>query len=109
MTPNTYASNDYDLFVGLDVDKNSFSFTVRDHETMNQSKKIPSEPQQLYDYMQKRFTGKKVLYAYEAGPTGFHLHDYLAEKNLDCLVVSPLSISKAPNQKVKNNRLDSQK
>jgi len=109
MTPTQYLPNDYDLFVGLDVDKNSFSFTIRDHDTMNQSKRIPSEPQQLDHYMQKRFAGKKVLYAYEAGPTGFHLHDYLAEKNLDCLVVSPLSIPKAPNQKVKNNRIDSQK
>ena len=109
MTPSMYLPKDYDLFVGLDVDKNSFSFTIKDHHWMNQSKKIPSEPEQLHHYMKNHFAGKKVLYAYEAGPTGYHLHDYLAEKNEDCVVVSPLSIPKAPNQRVKNNRLDSQK
>jgi transposase len=107
MTPSMYLPKDYDLFVGLDVDKNSFSFTVKDHHAMSRSKKIPSEPEQLHNYMKNHFAGKKILYAYEAGGTGFHLHDYLVAKDEDCLVVSPLSIPKAPNQKVKNNRLDS--
>ena len=109
MTPSTYLSKDYDLFVGLDVDKNSFSFTIKDQYGMNKSKKIPSEPEQLHHYMKNHFAQKKILYAYEAGPTGYHLHDYLTEQNEDCMVISPLSIPKAPNQKVKNNRLDSQK
>ncbi len=109
MTPNTYLPKDYDLFVGLDVDKNSFSFTIKDQWSMNKSKRIPSEPEQLHHYMQNHFAQKKVLYAYEAGPTGYHLHDYLTEQNEACMVISPLSIPKAPNQKVKNNRLDSQK
>lgn len=105
----TYSPNDYDLFIGLDVDKNSFSFTIQDHNTMNKAKTIPSQPEQFYNYVKNRFADKKVLFAYEAGPTGYHLHDYLFAKKQDCLVVSPLSIPKAPNQKVKNNRIDSRK
>ena len=31
MTLSTFSPKDYDLFVGLDVDKNSFSFTIKDH------------------------------------------------------------------------------
>jgi len=104
-----YLPKDYDIFIGLDVDSKKFSFTVQDHNTMNKAKTIPSEPKQLYTYVQNRFADKKVLFAYEAGPTGYHLHDYLSTKGQECLVVSPLSIPKAPNQKVKNNRLDSQK
>lgn len=109
MTLNAYLPKDYDIFVGLDVDKNSFAFTVKDHNRLNQSKKIPSEPEQLYHYMKNRFADKRILYAYEAGGTGYHLYDYLSERRENCLVVSPLSIPKAPNQKVKNNRLDSQR
>ena len=61
----------------------------------------------MCNYIQNQFVNKRVLCAYEAGPTGYDLHDYLAKRNQDCLVVSPLSIPKAPNQKVKNNRIDS--
>lgn len=105
----TYLPKDYDIFIGLDVDKKNFSFTVEDHYTMSKAKTIPSEPKQLYAYVMNKFADKKVLFAYEAGPTGYHLYDYLSVKKQACLVVSPLSIPKAPNQKVKNNRIDSLK
>jgi transposase len=107
MTRPTYLSKDYETFIGLDVDKNSFSFTVNNHSQTMKSKKVPSNPEHLYNYIQKHFDRKEVICAYEAGPTGFHLHDYLTEKNVLCLITSPASIPKPPNQKVKNNRIDS--
>lgn len=109
MTTGTYSPRNYDIFIGVDVDKKSFSFTVKDHNTMNRSKKIPSDPEQLYNYIQKNFKDKRVICAYEAGPTGFHLHDYLEEKELRCIVTPPISIPKAPNERVKTNRIDSNK
>lgn len=109
MAPISYTPHYYDAFIGIDVDKNSFSFTVKDHSIMNRFKRIPSNPKYFYNYIRNNFSGKRVLCAYEAGPTGFHLHDYLREKSQPCLVVSPLSIPKAANERVKNNRLDSEK
>ena len=109
MTPFTYSPKAYDIFIGLDVDKNSFSFTVRDHGTMKRSKRIPSDPEHLLRYIQKSFPHQRVLCAYEAGPTGFHLYDNLTARNLDCFVLSPSSIPKPPNARVKNNRLDSER
>ena len=106
---NQYLPKHFDVFMGIDVDKNSFSFTARDHDIMNRSKKIPSNPESLYNYIRNQFPDKSILCAYEAGPTGFGLYDYLISKQIDCMVVSPLSIPKAPNQKVKNNRLDSER
>lgn len=108
MTPD-HLPKDYDIFIGLDVDDKNFSFTVQDHNAMNKTKTIPSEPEQLYNYAKRRFPGQKVLFAYETGPTGYHLYDYLSAKKQGCLVVPPLSIPRAPNQKVKNNRIDSRK
>lgn len=107
MTHPTYLSKDYETFIGLDVDKNSFSFTVNNDSQRAKSKKMPSNPEHLYNYIQKHFDRKKVICAYEAGPTGFHLHDYLTEKEVLCLITSPASIPKASNQRVKNNRIDS--
>ena len=33
---------EYGIFIGIDVDKGSFSFTVRDQGIMNRQRKIPS-------------------------------------------------------------------
>lgn len=105
----TYVPKEHDIFIGLDVDKKQFCFTVQDHDTMNKAKTIPANPEQLYKYVKNRFKNKRVLFAYESGPTGYHLYDYLSAQGQKCLVVAPLSIPKAQNQRVKNNRIDSQK
>jgi transposase len=109
MTTAIYSPRDYDIFIGIDVDKKSFAFTVKDHKTMKRSKKVPADPEQFYNYIQNNFNDKRVICAYEAGPTGFHLHDHLKEKELPCLVTPPASIPKAPNERVKTNRIDSNK
>lgn len=107
MTQTGYSIKDYDIFIGIDVDKSKFSFTVSDNGIMKKTKTIPSNPQYLYNYIQNNYSGKRVICAYEAGPTGFHLYDYLKEREINCLVISPLSIPKAPNERVKNNHIDS--
>jgi transposase len=100
---------DYDVFIGIDVDKRSFALTAVDHGTMKKSCKLPSDPGQLLRTIQHRYDGQRVLCVYEAGPTGYHLYDYLKEQNQPCMIVSPSSIPKAPNQRVKTNRVDSEK
>ena len=107
MTTMTYLPGNYDVFIGIDVDKRSFAFTVQDHDIMSRSKKIPASPEQLYNYIRNNFNDKRVLCAYEAGPTGYNLYDYLTQKEQPCVMVSPASVPKASNERVKNNRLDS--
>jgi transposase len=97
----------HDVYVGIDVDKKSYAFTVYNND-VKKSKKIPSNAEQLHSYLQKNYPNKNILYAYEAGPTGYDLYDYLKSKKSDCMVVSPNSIPKPSNERVKNNRLDSQ-
>jgi transposase len=104
-----YLPFEYDVLIGIDVDKKSFSFTAQDHNTMSRSKKIPSNPEQLHNYIGKNFSNQRVLCAYEAGPTGYNLHDYLMQKGQPCVVVSPTSIPKASNERVKTNRIDSER
>lgn len=109
MTQLSYRLNDYEAFIGLDVDKNSFSYTIQDNFQSKKSKKMPSNPEHLYNYINNHFDPKKVICAYEAGPTGFHLHDYLSQKGVMCLITAPASIPTARNARVKNNRIDSVK
>lgn len=108
MTQENYLAHRYNTFIGIDVDKKSFSFTIMDNFTMKQSKRIPANPDDFYRYIQKNLGNKKVLCAYEAGPTGFHFYDYLNERNIPCLLISPNSIPKTGNETVKNNRIDSE-
>ena len=105
----TYLPGEYDVFIGIDVDKRSFAFTAQDNNIMSRSKKIPSSPEQMYNYIHNNFSDKRVLCAYEAGPTGYGLYDYLIKKEQPCVMVSPASIPKASNERVKNNRLDSER
>src|ERR1044071_3343905 len=77
----------YDIFAGLDVDKKSIAATFTDHQGLVKSLKIPYDPQPLVHYVQRYFPGKKVAFAYEAGPTGFGLHQDLVAAGHPCLVL----------------------
>jgi transposase len=104
-----YSPWEYDTFIGIDVDKGSFSFTVRDYGMIKRQRKIPSKPADFYHYIQNTLAGQKVVCAYEAGPTGFHLYDYLKGKKIPCYITSAASIPKPSNERVKTNRIDSSK
>lgn len=109
MALETYEPQDYSTFIGIDVDKNSYALTIEDRNGMRISRKMPASPKQLNQYIQRRYDQGEVILAYEAGPTGFGLYDYLIGQGKSCVVVSPLSIPRASSERVKNNRLDSQK
>lgn len=97
----------YDMSIGIDTSKKSYALTYRDWQQREKSLKMPADPQALHGYFQKRFASKRLLYVYEAGPTGYDLYDYLNTQNQTCLVVHPPSIKKAATDRVKNNRIDS--
>ena len=106
----TINPREHDVFIGIDVDKTSFSVTYKPRElNAYKSFKIPANPSHLKNYFQNRFEDKKLLFAYEAGPTGYALHDYLTSQNLSCMMIHPGNLQKAPKDKVKTNRLDSLK
>src|SRR5687767_5318752 len=104
-----FIPRDYDIFVGLDVDKKSMAVTFTDHGTMRKSLKLPYSASQLLNYTRKHFPGQRVAFVYEAGPTGFGLHDELTAARHACLVVAPSMVPTAPGQRVKTNRLDGNK
>ena len=85
----TFIPRDHDIFGGLDVDKKSMAVTFKDHGTMRKSLRLPYSANQLLNYTRKHFPGQRVAFVYEAGPTGFGLHDELTAASHPCLVVSP--------------------
>jgi transposase len=100
---------DYDLLCGLDVDRSSISVSVSDGRSIIRSVALPYDSGNLLSFVSNAYPGKRIAFAYEAGPTGFGLHDALVNADHACLVVSPGSIPEAANNRVKTNRLDSVK
>lgn len=105
----TIQPKEFDMFIGVDVDKKSYATTYRDHNGEGRSLKMPASPEYFYRYFEKRFPGKRLLFTYEAGPTGYLLHDYLESQGETCIMVHPPGIPRASNDRVKTNRLDSLK
>lgn len=107
--PLTINPKDYDVVVGIDVDHKSYATTYLNHDHQGRSLKMPAHPESLCHYFQKRFPSQRLLYVYEAGPTGYGLYDYLVSRGQNCMMVHPAAIPSAPNHCVKTNRIDSQK
>ena len=107
MTTFQYKAQEFDIYIGNDMDQKSYALTVRDRYTPMMTKKIPANPEQLYNFMARQFPGRRVVLGYEAGPMGFGLHDYLTQRQQTCVLISPLSIPRPSNQRVKTNRIDS--
>jgi transposase len=107
MGSQTFIPWDYDVFSGLDVDKRSISVTFTDHHGFLKSLRMPYSVEHLLNHVRKHFPGKKVAFAYEAGPTGYGLYDGIVAQDYPCLIAAPSMIPKAPGQRVKTNRLDS--
>src|SRR5882762_10142162 len=104
-----FIPRDYEIFAGLDVDKQSIAVTFADHEKLVRSLRLPYSSEQLVSYVRKHFPQQRVAFVYEAGPTGFGLYDDLTAAGYRCLVVAPSMVPTAPGKRVKTNRIDSRK
>lgn len=104
-----FTPRDYDVFAGLDVAKKSMSVVFTDHEHAMRSLRMAHNATPLLNYVRKHFAGQRVAFAYEAGPTGFGLHDELVRRAYTCVVVAPSKVPRVPGERVKTNRLDSRK
>ena len=100
---------EYDIFVGMDVDKRSVAVTVYDHEKKVDCFKTSNNTGKIINYARKHFPDKRVAFAYEVGPTGYGLYDQLTEAGYRCLVVSASSVPTPSRSRVKTNRLDSKR
>ncbi len=96
----------YDLIFPLDVDKKRIHVAVMNKERLIRRVTLPYDANNLFNYVRKNFPGQRGIFAYEAGPTGYGLYDFLIDKGEQCEVVVPSMIPRAPGQRVKTNRLD---
>lgn len=101
--------NEYDLLIPMDVDKRTIHAVIMDQERIWGKKSFPYDGENILRYVEKRFAGKNVFFAYEAGPTGYVLYDFLKDKGRDCEVAVPSMVPRAPGERVKTNPLDAER
>ncbi len=97
-----------EVFVGIDVHKESWQVTVRTEGEEVFHGRIASDYRVLRR-MLNRFAGSKMKVAYEAGPCGFGLHDQLNADGIEGIVVPPSLIPIESGNKVKTDKRDSRK
>lgn len=100
---------DFDIFVGMDVDKKSICLTTLDHQGNEKPLKMPYNSSNLIAYLNRHFGDKRIALAYEVGPTGYGLYDDLTALGRRCLVVPPADTPESRSDRVKTNRIDSRK
>src|SRR5512135_3035123 len=97
-----------EVFVGIDVHKESWQVTVRaEGEELFHGRMGSEYP--ILGKVLDRFEGGKIRVAYEAGPCGFGLHDQLREEGVEVMVVPPSLIPIESGNKVKTDKRDSRK
>ena len=64
----------------------------------------PARVERLIRKLAERYN--KLLFCYEAGPTGYGLCRQIRELGHDCTVVAPSLIQRKPGERIKTNRRD---
>jgi len=98
------------IYIGLDVHKKSWSVSIHssvcEHKTFTQ----PPEVDTLVNYLRRNFPGATYHSVYEAGYSGFWVHDQLVEKGVACTVANPADVpTKDKERRTKRDQIDCRK
>jgi transposase len=97
------------VYVGIDVHKETYSFTCIVDNQIVKKATVKAEPKVFSQSLVNWFDGANIRSAYEAGFSSFVLHRALAAVGITNIVVNPASIPVAANDKVKTDLRDSKK
>src|SRR5919198_6759081 len=94
-------------FIGMDVSKETIAIALlRPGEHVPLEQTITNTPEAVRKQLRRWGDPHSLRVCYEAGPTGYTLQRQLADLGVDCVVVAPTLIPKAPGHRVKTDRRD---
>jgi transposase len=95
-----------EVFVGLEDSKKSWKLCVRSGRRVVHETSMPAKYGVLVAYLRHKFPECKIHVMYEAGFSGFGLHDDLERDGYECIVTPPHTVTTEKVQKRKNDRID---
>lgn len=94
-------------FIGLDVHAQTVVACAINTATGELKRsKMSNEPEVDYAWIQQFPAGAQVVY--EADPTGYPLARFLLAHGVDCVIVAPSELLRAPGNHVKTDKRDAQ-
>ncbi len=98
------------IYVGLDVHKKSWSVSIHSADCEHRTFSQPPEAELLVNYLRRNFPGASYHSVYEAGYSGFWVHDQLRAQGVTCMVTNPADVpTKDKERRKKRDRIDCRK
>jgi transposase len=94
------------VFVGLEVAKRTWKLAVRSRGRIIARLSMEGKSEVLIQYLRDHFSGCEIMVIYEAGYSGFWLHDRLVESGYKCVVTPPHTVTQAKDTRVKTDTVD---
>lgn len=104
-----YIVKDNRIFVGLEDSKKTWKLCVRCERMIVHETIMPTNYDNLRNYLNNQYPGCYVRVMYEAGFNGFWLHDMLEVDGFDCIVTPPNKVTQEKSNKVKTDKIDARR
>ena len=96
------------IFIGLDIHKKSWSVSIQTDLFFHKTYSMPSNAEDLYEYVEKNFPSYEIHLFYEAGCCGFSTARYFLNLGWTVLVVNPADVKKGDKERYqKTDAIDS--
>jgi len=97
------------IFVGLEDSKKTWKVCVRSDRMIVHETSMPTDYENLRNYLKNRYPDCTIRVMYEAGFQGFWLHDKLEADGIDCIVTPPNKVTQEKSNKVKTDKIDARR
>jgi transposase len=98
------------IYTGIDTHKKNWRVSIYSDELHHKTFHQPPRPETLYNYLAKHFPNGTYYSVYEAGYSGFWIHEQLQSHGINSIVVNPADVPTTDKEKKqKTDSVDSNK
>ena len=97
------------IYIGLEDSKRTWKICVRCDKMIVQETSMPADYPVFHSYLQNKFPNCQIQVMYEAGFSGFWLHDKLQSDGIECIVTPAHKVTQMKVSKVKTDKVDARR